>query len=171
MNGSASQTAFIGGAGRQYMTGGSGPKIFKYLAISESIAQHPDVRGNFHPAQDVIELDRRRSHFAFIGTASFSSSGGQVRYQCNPATNQTVAKAELFGDTMALNDYPDLLIDLAGNLNLTPANFGLNGAEPSSRARRFNRRRPAPPRSWRLCPVHSSSGFNGATIAGQITPA
>jgi hypothetical protein len=138
--GSASETVFVGGAGTQYMTGGTGANIFKYLAISDSIATHPDTIGNFDPAKDVIDLSAidadpqgAMQNFTFIGTAPFSGSSGQVRYQYDPTLNETLVQAELVGDTLAGGkNNPDLQINLVGDVTLTAANFALTAAQSSA---------------------------------------
>jgi Peptidase M10 serralysin C terminal len=142
MYGSTSETVFIGGAGSQYMVGGFGANIFKYLAISDSVATHPDsILGNFDPAKDVFDLSAINAdpqgamqNFTFIGTAPFSGSAGQVRYQYNPSTNQTLVQAELVGDSIAIagSDKADFQIKLSGNVTLTAANFALTAAQSSA---------------------------------------
>jgi hypothetical protein len=139
MYGSTSETVFIGGPGTQYPTGGSGANIFKYLAISDSIATHADNISNFDLAKDVIDLSAINAdpqgavqNFTFIGTAPFSGSAGQVRYQYNPTTNYTLVQAELVGNSIAGADNPDFQIQLYGNLTLTAANFALTAAQSSA---------------------------------------
>ena len=73
---------------------------------SNSTASAHDTITNFDPAKDVIDLSRIDAnittpglqHFTFIGTAAFSGTGAQVRYQLNPATDQTFVEADLAGD-------------------------------------------------------------------------
>ncbi len=140
MFGSTSETVFIGGAGGQYITGGFGANIFKYLAISDSIAIHPDtIEGNFDLAKDVIDLSAINAdpqgamqNFTFIGTAPFSGSAGQVRYQYDPTTNETLVQAELVGDFLAGSDNPDFEIKLSGDVSLTAANFALTAGQSSA---------------------------------------
>jgi len=135
MVGTANETVFVGGAGAQYMTGGSGANIFKYLAISDSIPSIMDGINNFDPAKDVIDLsaiDANLSspgtqNFTFIGTAAFSGSGGQVRYVQDPAHNQTLVEADLVGDST-----PDLEFRITGLLNLSAANFALTAAQSTT---------------------------------------
>ena len=89
------------------MLGGEGANIFTFLAISDSTASAHDTITNFDPAKDVIDLSRIDAnittpglqHFTFIGTAPFSGTGAQVRYQLNPATDQTYVEADLAGDS------------------------------------------------------------------------
>jgi hypothetical protein len=139
MYGSTSETVFIGGAGTQYITGGTGASLYKYLAISDSVATHPDEIGNFDPAKDVIDLSAINAdpqgaaqNFTFIGTAPFSGSAGQVRYQYNPTTNETLVQAELVGDSLSGSDNPDLQIELSGDVALTAGNFALTAAQSSA---------------------------------------
>ena len=140
MYGSTSETVLIGGAGGQYMTGGSGADIFKYLAISDSIAAHPDSIDNFDPAKDAIDLSAidanpaqaGMQNFTFIGTAAFSGSAGQVRYQYDAAHNQTLVQAELVGNSLARQKQCRLPDSISGNVNLTAANFALTAASSSA---------------------------------------
>ena len=121
------------------MTGGSGENIFKYLSPANSLAIHPDVIGSFDPAKDVIDLSAINAdpqgamqNFTFIGSAPFSGSAGQVRYQYDPATNYTLVQAELVGDSIAGADNPDLQIELYGNVTVTAANFALTATQSSA---------------------------------------
>jgi hypothetical protein len=136
MHGSANETVFVGGAGGQIMVGGAGANIFKYLAISDSPANGAvDVVMNFDPDKDVIDLSPIDANlsvagvqsFTFIGTAPFSGSGGQVRYQLDPTNNQTLVEADLAGDSA-----PDLEIRLSGLVNLSAADFALTSAQSSA---------------------------------------
>jgi hypothetical protein len=140
MYGSTSETVFIGGAGAQYMTGGAGANIFKDLAISDSLATQMDQISNFDPAKDVIDLSAINAdpqgamqNFTFIGTAPFSGSAGQVRYQYDAVHNQTLVQAELVGDSLAGGkNNADFQLELYGNVNLTAANFALTAAQSSA---------------------------------------
>lgn len=136
--GTANETVFVGGYGTQYMWGGSGTNIFKYLSIADSTANGgEDLIGNFHVAKDVVDLSAIDSNlgaagtqgFTFIGAAAFSGGGGQVRYVLDKANDQTDVEADLVGDSE-----PDLVIRLSGLLNLTAANFalGATGAQSAS---------------------------------------
>ena len=96
------------------------------------------IISNFDPAKDVIDLSRIDAnittpglqHFTFIGTAPFSGTGAQVRYQLNPATNQTFVEVDLAGDSG--NYWPDFEIVLSGLMPLTAANFALTAAQSTT---------------------------------------
>src|SRR5271163_2944045 len=115
--------------------GGQGANIFTFLAISDATASSHEYINNFDPAKDVIDLSRIDAnittpglqYFTFIGTAPFSGTGAQVRYQLNPATDQTFVEADLAGDSGAYS--PDLEIVLTGLVPLTAANFALTAAQ------------------------------------------
>ena len=47
---------FIGGAGADTMTGGSGANVYAYGATSDSTAKLMDIVTNFNPARDTIDL-------------------------------------------------------------------------------------------------------------------
>jgi hypothetical protein len=136
MNGSTRETVFVDG---QYMYGGAGANVFKYLTIGDSYANHDvDAITNFDPVKDVIDLSSidantglysaaPTANFTFIGTAPFSGSGGQVRYQYDAALNETLAEADVVGDSSA-----DLEIRLTGDINLTAGNFALTAAQSAA---------------------------------------
>src|SRR5574337_746285 len=135
MSGTANLTNFVGGAGVQYMLGGTGKNIFTYLAISDSRPGGADASSNFAPAKDVIDLSHLDADlttpgaqgFEFIGTAPFSSAGGEVRASYDAATNMTLVQADLVGDSAT-----DLLIRLSGNLTLSAANFALTPTQSAA---------------------------------------
>ena len=71
-----------------------------------------DAITNFDPVKDVIDLSSidantglysasPTANFTFIGTAPFSGSGGQVRYQYDAALNETLVQADVVGDASA----------------------------------------------------------------------
>ncbi|WP_294541429.1 M10 family metallopeptidase C-terminal domain-containing protein [uncultured Rhodoblastus sp.] len=128
LNGGAGETIFIGGAGIQGYWGGSGKNIFSYLSIADSYYMGPDMIGNFHVATDVIDLHAINANpaspsggnFTFIGSAPFSSAGGEVRVVQDVAKNQTYVQADMAGGSS-----PELIIRFSGLLNLTASNFAL----------------------------------------------
>jgi hypothetical protein len=136
MNGSTSETVFVDG---QYMYGGAGANIFKYLTVANSYANHSeDAIVNFDPVKDVIDLSSidastglysasPTANFTFIGTAPFSGAGGQVRYEYDAALNETLVEADVVGDSS-----PDLEIRLTGDINLSAANFALTAAQSAA---------------------------------------
>jgi hypothetical protein len=136
MSGSTSETVFVDG---QYMDGGAGANIFKYLTVSDSYANScVDAIDNFDPVKDVIDLSSidantglysaaPTANFTFIGTAPFSGSGGQVRYQYDAALDETFVQADVVGDSIA-----DLEIRLTGDIKLTAANFALTAAQSAA---------------------------------------
>ena len=136
--GSTNETNFVSGYGAHRLLGGEGANIFTYLAISDSTYNQHDNISNFDPAKDVIDLSRIDAnvttpglqHFTFIGTAPFSGTGAQMRYQLNPATNQTFVEADLAGDSG--NYWPDFEIVLTGLMPLTAANFALTAAQSTA---------------------------------------
>ena len=133
--GGANENVFVGGAGVQWPVGGAGANIFTYLAISDSTPIYPDGIQNFDSAKDVIDVSRIDANltapgvqnFTFIGTAPFSGSGAQLRYQQDPTKNATYVEATLAG-----NSAPDLYIQLGGLQTLTAANFALTAAQSAT---------------------------------------
>ena len=136
--GSTNETNFVSGYDAHVSLGGEGANIFTFLAIANSTASAHDTITNFDPAKDVIDLSRIDAnittpglqHFTFIGTAPFSGTGAQVRYQLDPATDQTYVEADLAGNSG--NYWPDFEIVLAGLLPLTAANFALTAAQSAT---------------------------------------
>jgi Peptidase M10 serralysin C terminal len=136
--GSTNETNFVSGYDAHASLGGEGANIFTFLAIADSTASAHDTITNFDPAKDVIDLSRIDAnittpglqHFTFIGAAPFSGTGAQVRYQLNPATDQTYVEADLAGDSG--NYTPDFEIVLAGLVPLTAANFALTAAQSAT---------------------------------------
>ncbi|HEY1453240.1 MAG TPA: M10 family metallopeptidase C-terminal domain-containing protein [Roseiarcus sp.] len=136
--GSTNETNFLSGYGGHRMLGGEGANIFTFLSISDSTPTARDTITNFDPAKDVIDLSRIDSnittaglqHFAFIGTAPFSGAGAQVRYQLNPATNQTFVEADLASD--AGTQTPDFEFVISGLVPLTAANFALTATQSTA---------------------------------------
>jgi hypothetical protein len=136
MNGSTAETVFVSG---QYMDGGAGANIFKYLTVGNSYANYnQNAIVNFDPVKDVIDLSpidantglysaSPTANFTFIGTAPFSGSGGQVRYQYDASLNETLVEADVVGDSR-----PDLEIRLMGDINLTATNFALTAAQSAA---------------------------------------
>jgi hypothetical protein len=133
--GSTNETNFVSGYGAHRMLGGEGANIFTFLSISDSTPSAHDTITNFDPAKDVIDLSRVDAnlttaglqHFTFIGTAAFSGAGAQVRYQLNPATNQTFVEADLASDAGTLT--PDFEVVIQGLVPLTAANFAQTAAQ------------------------------------------
>ncbi len=136
--GSTNETNFVSGYDAIRSLGGQGANIFTFLAISDATASRHGYISNFDPAKDVIDLSRIDAnittaglqHFTFIGTAAFSGTGAQVRYQLDPATDETFVEADLAGDSG--NYAPDFEIVLAGLVPLTAANFALTAAQSAT---------------------------------------
>jgi hypothetical protein len=129
--GGTGETNFVGGYGQQLLFGGQGVNIATYLALGDG----GDRMSAFDPAKDVIDLSRIDGdvltagvqNFTFIGSAPFSGSGAEVRYQLDPVNNDTIVQAAVAGDTIA-----DFTITLAGLRPLTAANFALTSAQSTA---------------------------------------
>ena len=137
-NGSTNETNFVPGYGAHRLVGGQGANIYTFLSVSDSTPELRDVIQNFDPAKDVIDLSRMDAnlttagiqHFTFIGTAAFSGTGAQVRYQLDPALGVTYVEADLAGDSA--NPTPDFEFTLMGLVPLTAANFALTAAQSTA---------------------------------------
>jgi hypothetical protein len=135
--GSTNETNFVGGDSARHLMGGAGANIFTFLSISDT-TQMLEYISNFDPAKDVIDLSRIDAnittaglqHFTFIGDAAFSGSGAEVRYQLDPALDETIVQADLASD--AGNPTPDFEIVISGLYNLTASNFALTPAKSAT---------------------------------------
>jgi serralysin len=121
-----------GGAGRDVMTGGISTNlpdgqadIFDFNATTESAnSALRDVIRDFEAGIDKIDLVTidadtvlaGNSAFAFIGTAAFSNTAGQVRYQ--QTAGSTLITADTNGDSVA-----DFSVLLVGLKTLTATDF------------------------------------------------
>jgi hypothetical protein len=136
--GSTNETNFVGGDSATHLLGGPGANIFTFLSISDAMSGGMEYIANFDPAKDVIDLSRIDAnittaglqHFTFIGTAAFSGAGAQVRYQLDPALDETLVEADLAGDVGTL--YPDFEVVIQGLVPLTAANFALTPAKSAT---------------------------------------
>jgi serralysin len=126
-----SETNFVGGYGRQIMHGGQGANILTYLALGDG----GDYVTGFDPAKDVIDLSRIDGdiiapgvqNFTFIGSAPFSGTGAEVRYQLDPTTDTTIVQATLAGDTAV-----DFSITLTALVPLTAADFAFTSSQSTA---------------------------------------
>ncbi len=129
LKGGAGRDKLIGGAGRDVMTGGAGADTFDFNSPTETgdTAATRDRITDFSQTDgDVIDLSgidadsgaAGNQAFAFIGTAAFSGTAGELRYVQNGAN--TIVQADLDGDGAA-----DLQIRLDGLIALTAGDFVL----------------------------------------------
>ena len=82
----------VGGAGADVLRGGNGRDMFEFAAVSDSTAAARDTIVDFNAGVDRIDLSQidavagtgGNDAFAFIGSATFGNSAGQLRaYQAN----------------------------------------------------------------------------------------
>lgn len=102
--------ALTGGAGADRLTGGIGKDVFKF-ALADSVTGAPDVITDFVQGLDRIDvsaIDARTNKsgnqaFAFIGSAAFSGSAGELRYQSGMADGHGIVtvQGDVNGDGMA----------------------------------------------------------------------
>jgi len=114
LTGRAGDDTLIGGEGPDTMVGGLGADTFVYTAVSNSrasVAERDTINGFDRGAvQDLIDLsaiDANRltagvnDAFSFIGTAAFSGTAGELRYQALTAQNSVIVLADVNGDGAA----------------------------------------------------------------------
>ena len=105
---------FVGGAGADTMTGGSGVNTYAYAAASESTASAMDIITNFNAAHDVIDLTAMLALSTYAGRSA-SPAAGAVSWQ--QSGGNTLVYANTGAATME--------IELLGTVGLSAANFHL----------------------------------------------
>jgi Ca2+-binding RTX toxin-like protein len=125
LDGGTGNDWLIGGSGADTLIGGSGADLFIFEEMADSRPDAPDRIADFSRYQrDRIDLDRVDANanaagdqdFAFIGTAAFSGTAGQLRFA--QADGNTVVMGDLDGDALA-----DFAIQLTGLVNLGASDF------------------------------------------------
>jgi Ca2+-binding RTX toxin-like protein len=126
--GNAGNDTLIGGTGTDTMTGGSGSDTFVFANgdFGGATAATADEIVDFTGGQDKIDLSAVDANtlvggdqaFAFIGTAAFSDTAGELRYE------QISGATYLTGDTNG-DGIADFMIKVDGNHLFTGADFGL----------------------------------------------
>lgn len=123
--GDGGKDVLTGGAGGDRLTGGAAADQFFYNSVSDSAPAAPDMIVDFSRAQgDRISLSAIDSNsavagnqaFTFIGSAAFSKTAGQLRYET--AGGNTIVSGDVDGDGAA-----DIQILLAGSLVLAGSDF------------------------------------------------
>ena len=127
LQGGTGDDRLTGGIGADQQTGGAGHDtfIFRYLAESTIGTVGRDRITDFVSGVDTINLavidamsGSGNQAFHWIGTASFTSAKGQLRY--DQSGNTTYVQGDVDGDGLA-----DFRIDLKGRLTLDSADFVL----------------------------------------------
>ncbi|MDG5750518.1 tail fiber protein [Qipengyuania sp. XHP0211] len=124
--GGAGNDVVSGGAGVDTLTGGDGADVFIFFAGDLEAAGNRIT--DFQQAQgDVIDLapidpvnNGESDAFAFIGTDAFSNTAGELRFEQDVASNETVVEGDIDGDGLA-----DFVIRLDGLVDLTLTDFSL----------------------------------------------
>ena len=104
--GGAGNDTLVGGTGRDVMTDNAGYDVYKYFSTIESQVGifNRDVLTDFTQGYDRVDLssiDANRysfgnQNFKFIGTSSFTGTGGEVRYF--RSGSNLVLEADIHGD-------------------------------------------------------------------------
>ncbi len=127
LNGANGDDVLTGGTGQDVLTGGLGADRFVFLkGDSAKTATAADTITDFHfGGADLIDLSQMDANtlngagddgFAFIGTAAFSNTAGELRYQLDAADAYVLG--DVNGDGKA-----DFFIHLAGINALSQADF------------------------------------------------
>lgn len=116
-----------GGLGQDEMHGGVGADRFVFLSLADSTRQHSDVIRDFDAVGgDLIDLAAIDANagaagdqaFAWIGTAKFSDTAGELRVDVK--NNRVFVEGDVDGDGKA-----DFAIELTGSPPLSAADFVL----------------------------------------------
>ena len=127
LDGGVGNDSLTGGIGGDQLIGGGGADQFLLTSISDSQAGSLDVIADFSKAdRDKIGLSAidanihlaKDQKFAFIGTAGFSGTAGQLRYE--QVDGNTFVMGDVDGDGTA-----DFTIQLVGVFSLTSGDFSL----------------------------------------------
>ena len=128
IDGGAGNDVIAGNAGRDFLTGGSGADRFVFTSITDSAPGpvNADVITDFSQAQgDRVQLAAidaipggADDKFAFIGTAAFSGTAGELRYRHEAGTGDTLVEMDVDGDGVR-----DMTIRLTGTHDLVAGDF------------------------------------------------
>ena len=131
MTGGGGNDTLVGGADADVMTGGAGADSFIYYAALDAvIGATLDRITDFQQGADLITLTQIDANlpngsflndaFAFVGALAFGGTAGELRFQQDVPTNQTLIEGDQNGDGVA-----DFRIALTGIHALTAADFAL----------------------------------------------
>jgi len=109
-----------GGDGADNLTGGGGNDTFGYSSVSNSTAGDPDEINDF-TLGDKIDLAAIPGTFAFIGSAAFSNTAGELRAALISGANWLV-EADIDGNGVA--DF-GLLVTVTGGHTIVATDFVL----------------------------------------------
>jgi Ca2+-binding RTX toxin-like protein len=126
--GNGGNDTLIGGAGTDHMTGGAGNDTFVFATgdFGGATTTSADEIVDFTGGQDKIDLSQVDANslaggdqaFAFIGTAAFSNTAGELRYE------QISGATYLTGDTNG-DGIADFMIKVDGLHAMVATDFGL----------------------------------------------
>ena len=124
LSGGGGDDVLRGGSGADILNAGDGGDVFSYTAVSDSTASAADTIQDFESWDGIslksIDADGNAANgdtaFSFIGTAAFSGTAGQLRYEI--AGDTTTVSADVDGDSTA-----DMVIHLTGAITLTASEF------------------------------------------------
>jgi len=128
LSGGSGRDRLVGGGDKDTLAGGTGGDLFAFTRVTDSLVGAPRDRiTDFGQGEDRIDLrmidaDGNAANgyqaFAFRGTSSFTSGGGEVRYA--QVNGNTIVSGDIDGDRV-----PDFQIRLDGLFSLTDGDFVL----------------------------------------------
>jgi hypothetical protein len=118
--GMTGQLWFIGGAGADTMTGGSGVNHYLYAAIGDSTPKGMDIITNFHAAVDMIDLTGLGSSLRYAGQVGTRLAAHSIGWQISGGN--TFISVNNSGSTESLTAV-NMKIELRGSISLSSANI------------------------------------------------
>ena len=115
-----SQLWFVGGAGADTMTGGSGANAYLYGAVSESTSAAMDIIANFNASKDLIDLTGLGGTLASAGALSGDLAAHSVGWKTSGVNTFVYVNTSGSSEALAATD---MQIKLLGTPVLTSANF------------------------------------------------
>jgi Ca2+-binding RTX toxin-like protein len=125
LSGAAGNDVLVGGAGADTLDGGAGADTFRFDAVGDSPPGAGDLITAFAQGSDKIDLRGIDANtivsgdqaFTWIGTAAFSHTAGELRYDTTPAGARTLL-GDIDGDGVA-----DLSIQVSGSVGFQAGDF------------------------------------------------
>jgi hypothetical protein len=126
LTGGKNADTIFGGLGFDTMTGGLGDDVFLYRFVEESTLAAPDKILDFTTGDDVVDLSlidadtntAGNQAFSFVGTAAFSNTAGELRYEADGLFWSVQGDTDGDGDA----DF-EILLSIAGAPILTGGDF------------------------------------------------
>lgn len=130
LTGGSEPDVITGDAGRDLQRGNGGDDTFLFLSVKDSlVGNRRDIIFDFEAGADILDMSAIDANiktagfndeFTFIGSADFSKTAGELRFEQRSGQGITLVSADVDGDGRA-----DMQIELTGLIGLTQADFDL----------------------------------------------